>query len=225
MDAVILAAGRGERLRDLTPRFHKPLLPIDGVPLVCRAVDVASEVADRVVVVVAPANAEAISGALGQREVSLIIQRYPLGPGHALLTGLSLCQDERVLVLLSDNVVTLNDVKRVTSLSSTGVGVKYMPRREAHRFTRYVDNLWQERVPLSPYGDDVACWVGPFVGLRGKMWTTLKHVVANTLSEGDDEILIGPHLEDFMGDDYRQVPVDSYDVGTLESYPKGGTTK
>ncbi|MDQ4019206.1 MAG: sugar phosphate nucleotidyltransferase, partial [Actinomycetota bacterium] len=34
MDAVVMAAGEGRRLRPLTERWAKPVLPIDGRPVV-----------------------------------------------------------------------------------------------------------------------------------------------------------------------------------------------
>jgi MurNAc alpha-1-phosphate uridylyltransferase len=43
--AVVLAAGRGERLRPLTDLRPKPLCPVDNVPLLASALDVAAEVA------------------------------------------------------------------------------------------------------------------------------------------------------------------------------------
>src|SRR5439155_6065615 len=36
MDAVVMAAGEGRRLRPLTERWAKPVLPIDGVPILAR---------------------------------------------------------------------------------------------------------------------------------------------------------------------------------------------
>lgn len=225
MDAVILAAGRGERLRDLTPAFHKPLLPIDGVPLVCRSVDLVENVADRVVVVVAPANAEAISGALGSRDVFMVVQREPTGPGEALFQGLQLCLEQTAMVLLSDNVVSQNDVERILQTGTTCVGTKYMPRADAVRFTRYEDHRWIEKEPLTPYGEDVLCWVGPFVGHRRKMLDKFASLNRQTPPYRTGETLIGPYLGEFMLDDWETVLVDSYDVGTLASYPAGGKIK
>ena len=39
MKAMILAAGRGERLRPLTDTTPKPMLPVDGKPLLERHIE------------------------------------------------------------------------------------------------------------------------------------------------------------------------------------------
>lgn len=225
MDAVILAAGKGERLRDLTPAFHKPLLPIDGVPLVSRAVDLAHVAGvDRPVVVVAPSNADIISRVLGKRDVALVIQREPRGPGDALLTGLMHrtrpTLSDRVLVLLADNVSTDADVAAVAE-EKTAIGVKKISWQDAQRFTRWEDGHWIEKIPLGPGHHSRLCWVGPFVGWRENMETALIHAQPSE----NDELLIGPLLSAFMlGDIGPIVEVSSYDVGTLATYPKNGVT-
>lgn len=223
MDAVILAAGRGERVQDIAPAFHKPLLPIDGTPLVCRAVDLALEAGVHTpVVVVAPSNAEAISGALGDRQSQLIIQREPRGPGHALMIGLSVhprphCVSDRVLVLLSDNVVSNADVNAV-SACTTAIGTKKIERREAHRFTRFENNEWVEKKSIGKLdGLPFECWVGPLVVWRSNTVRALQLVCREF--DGDGEVLIGPYLRSFMHiGSHTLVPVSSFDVGTIESY-------
>lgn len=224
MDAVILAAGRGERVRDLAPEFHKPLLPIDGTPLVCRAVDLALEAGVHTpVVVVAPSNAEAISGALEDRSAQLIIQREPRGPGHALLVGLSVYPRgahraaDRVLVLLSDNVVSRADVEAV-SACETAIGTKKIERREAHRFTRFENNEWVEKKSIGKLdGSPFECWVGPLVVWRSNTVKALQLVCEEF--DGSGEVLIGPYLRSFMTlGNHVLVPVSSFDVGTIESY-------
>lgn len=225
MDAVILAGGRGTRVRDLVPAFHKPLLPIDGVPLVCRAVDLAHAAGvEWPVIVVAPENAEPISNALGsERDVLMVVQRWPNGPGHALMIGLNMrprpVGQERVLVLLSDNVSTVDDVAAVAS-HMTAVGVKTMPRSgEVNRFTRLENGDWIEKVPVFPAGDPVECWIGPFVGWRSNMENVLAVAYDERDRFGGGEMLIGPLLQSFMVHNKNvTVEVSSYDVGTLDAY-------
>lgn len=220
MDAVILAAGRGERVKDLVPAFHKPLLPIDGVPLVCRAVDLALAVGvHQPIVVVAPSNAESIAGALEDRRATLIIQREPLGPGDALLIGLQVRPEvaaDRVLVLLSDNVMTKADIDAVMAFD-TAIGVKKIERYDAGRFTRFENNEWREKVPIDTVnGPPFDCWVGPFVCWRTNTTKKLQHERRKFPS---GELLIGPFLRDFMKlGSHTLVNVSSFDVGTIESY-------
>lgn len=224
MDAVILAAGRGERVRDVAPPFFKPLIEVDGVPLVRRHVQLAIDAGTTTpVVVVAAENAYAIDRALEGLPARLVIQREPLGPGHALLIGLCVEPDpfqssDRVLVLLSDNVVTETDVAKLTGLPYTGVGVREVACAEAYRFTRLEGTRWVEREPLTDETPDpVPCWVGPFVGWRQAMMRTLRDVVGNV-----SEALIGPYLNELTGTYARgravTVPVSSYDIGTPEAY-------
>jgi CTP:molybdopterin cytidylyltransferase MocA len=231
VDAVILAAGRGTRVGELAPPFFKPLLPIDGVPLVCRAYDLARAV-DVVepVVVVAPENAAAIDAALGpNRRAALVVQRQPYGPGHALALGLRVAgSSRRVLVLLSDNVSTVEDVLAVSS-HETSVGVKKFNRDDALRFTWLVDSAaqpgqptWIESKNRRPYlnrtSETVTCWVGPFVGWRPRMETVLQNLL-DDFDPNLGELLIGPYLNLFMIDEKSvTVPVSSYDVGTIDAY-------
>lgn len=223
MDAVILAAGRGERVSSLVPAFHKPLLPIDGIPLVCRAVDLAHGAdVHTPVVVVAPSNAEAIAGALGNRCVSLIIQREPLGPGDALLTGLTVqpqphVVSDRVLVLLSDNVMTKADIAAITAFD-TAIGVKKIPRYDADRFTRFEGNEWREKVPIDKVsGPPFDCWVGPLVCWRASAVKKLRE--ERQKIDGAGELLIGPYLRDMMTlGSHTLVTVSSFDVGTVDAY-------
>ena len=226
MDAVILAAGSGSRMGRMTAPFHKPVLEVNGTPLVQQAVKLALDAGVTVpVVVVAPQNADAISDAIGNLPVTLIVQRVARGPADALRIGLQVTTDRvtahRVLVLLSDNVMTMADVNNVSDpWNVTAVGVRRIPRAEAVRYTRWEDGRWVEKVPFGdPDGPPAECWVGPFVGWRSHMETTLPFICEQALNDGH-EALIGPHLRKFMRypDTCVRVLVSSYDVGTQEAY-------
>lgn len=225
MDAVVLAGGRGSRVAELVPEFHKPLLMADGVPMVSRAVDLALEAGVRCpVVVVSPQNAELIDQALGDRPAFIVVQREPLGPGHALHMGLAatpkpFAASNRVLVLLSDNLTETQDITNVAR-HITAVAVNWVERADAERYTRLQDDgSWVEKVPLDTLdGPPVACWVGPFVGWRDKMTRVLMYALTNRV--GNSEVPIGPFLGRFMYDDDNSevVEVSSIDIGTTKSY-------
>lgn len=218
MDAVVLAGGRGGRLNGVAATWLKPLLPIDGVPLITRAVDAALEYCSHVTVVVAPENVRPISDVLGSRNVTLIVQREPRGPGDALLVGLQVARSERVLVLLADNVLGPRDVAQL--VGEGGVGVRQLPVDQAERFTRYnhAHRRWQEKVPVTTDHIDssklVTCWVGPLVVDAQKA----RGVLARYRSD-EGELLLGPYLSDICAD--RRVLVEARDVGTVETYVGG----
>ena len=218
MDGVILAGGRGGRLNGVAATWLKPLLPIDGVPLITRAVDAAWEFCSRVAVVVAPQNAGAISDVLGPREVTLIVQREPRGPGDALLVGLQVVRSEHALVLLADNVLGPRDVAQL--VERRGVGVRRLPPEQSERFTRFdhVHNRWVEKVPVEANQIDssnlVTCWVGPLVVDSEKA-----HDVLLGCSGVPGELLLGPYLSEICAD--VRTPVEARDVGTVETYVGG----
>lgn len=225
MDAIILAGGRGTRVMELAPEYHKPLLPVDGVPMVTLAVDLAVRAGVTCpVVVAAPANAEAICQALEGRPAVVVVQRRPLGAGHALLLGLQtsprpFVDCDRVLVLLSDNVSSDEDVAKVAA-EPTAVGVKYINREHAFRFARLDDDgRWVEKEPiLNMDGPPIPCWVGPFIGWRNRMTRVLAEAVDQR--KPDEEVYVGPHLGRFMYIETKcpLVPVESLDLGVADEY-------
>ena len=103
MDAVILAAGLGTRLRPYTLETPKPLLPVRGRPILDWALGSLPPAVDRVVVVV-NYLAEQIEDYLRRQtrvpEWAVVRQEEPRGTGDALRS----CRDH----LRSDTFLTLN---------------------------------------------------------------------------------------------------------------------
>lgn len=226
MDAIILAGGRGTRVMELAPEYYKPLLPYKGVPMVRLSVELALNAGvECPVVVVAPANAASICEVLEGLPSFVVVQRQPLGAGHALLLGLQVgspsyfqVRNDRVLVLLSDNVSSDADVQAVMKYK-TAVGVQQIDRRDAFRFARLSDDgRWVEKEKPPYEGAPVySCWVGPFIGWRDDMMYVLSRAVENR--PADSEVYIGPYLGEFMFDgDCHLVPVDSLDLGVADEY-------
>ena len=90
MQAVVMAAGEGRRMRPLTERWAKPVLPIDGRPVIGTLLrDLANAGIERATVVTGHL-AEQVEGLVGDGSafglaVSYVRQPEPLGSADAVL--------------------------------------------------------------------------------------------------------------------------------------------
>jgi NDP-sugar pyrophosphorylase family protein len=111
MKAMLLAAGRGERLRPLTDTMPKCMLPFEGKPLLEHWVDKLHLFGIRDVVINVHHLAEAILDHFGSGERWDIHIQYSreqelLGTSGALHQVKSLFEDEKFLVIYADNQST-----------------------------------------------------------------------------------------------------------------------
>src|SRR3954447_11874917 len=135
MDAVILAAGLGTRLRPHTLATPKPLLPVRGRPILDWALGALPPRVDRVLVVV-NYLAEQIEAYLKtQKQVAAceaVFQREPRGTGDALRS----CRERlrgggSFLVLNGDDLYGAADL---AELASKPAGLLVHPVDEPRRF-------------------------------------------------------------------------------------------
>src|SRR5262245_8239656 len=106
MDAVILAAGMGTRLRPHTLQTPKPLLPIHGRPILDWTLGALPLAVDRVLVIVnyLANQIEAYLKTQSHISQSLAVrQEEPRGTGDALRSCRSHLRSERFLVLNGDD--------------------------------------------------------------------------------------------------------------------------
>jgi bifunctional UDP-N-acetylglucosamine pyrophosphorylase/glucosamine-1-phosphate N-acetyltransferase len=117
MHAVVMAAGEGTRLRPLTERWPKPILPIDGRPVIATLLrELAAAGCERVYVVTGYL-AEQIEELVGDGsgfalEIHYVRQPAVLGSADAVQRALAAGAEPPFLVTAADTVYAPGDVKR-----------------------------------------------------------------------------------------------------------------
>ena len=117
MKAVILAAGRGKRMRHLTETKPKPLLRVGGKTFLDHIFDALPKEVDEVIVVVGY-KANLIRSYLGKRykgkRVVYVKQKSLSGTGHAVLLTKQYFQDptERFFIIYGDELPTKQEIKK-----------------------------------------------------------------------------------------------------------------
>jgi len=180
MDAIVMAAGEGSRLRPLTERWPKPVLPIDGRPVIATLLRELAAAGCTRAFVVTGYRAEQVEELVGDGsgfglETRFVRQPAVLGSADVVLRALAAGAQPPVLVSGADTVFVPGDVGRFLA-SSHGFAGALACRREPppeppHRFAVRVE--------------------------RGRVTRVLDDDPANPLS-GAPLWLLGPELPPFL---------------------------
>lgn len=231
MDIIILAAGKNERLKGIVPPFHKPMLVINGRPLIAQLVEAvqsltklhtAPGVTPRIIIVCAPQNINALTTVLPMIDNMLfVVQREADGVLNAVRTGLSVTTDTTVTLLCADNVIALttwllDPFKRNTTieLDTLYIHGQFMSADTVEQFTYFSHGKWFEKTPV--VGDSSArrfCWLGPLTFNASLMRSAINRYTVDHPSENQS---IGRVLNYYTGE--RQMIVsDALDIGLPEN--------
>jgi len=99
LDVVILAAGKGTRMRSGLP---KVLHPLAGLPLIEHPLRVAQNLSPARTVIVVSHGADEVRAACARRELTFVDQGEPHGTGHAVLVARRAVVSPSILVLPGD---------------------------------------------------------------------------------------------------------------------------
>ena len=101
LDVLVLAAGIGKRLRSKTIKL---LHPVAGRPMVAHVLEAAAELRPRSLVTVIGHQAERMREALGDGATRFVLQREPLGTGHAVLQAARSVDPRGTLLVLNGDL-------------------------------------------------------------------------------------------------------------------------
>ncbi len=122
MDAVILTAGQGKRLRPLTDETPKSLLSICGKPTIEWILESLPATVERVVMVV-HTHADQIRLAVKDPRVFFVDQPDLRGTFSALRVARTAIHTDSFLVLFGDNLYDTQDLARLSQIPAWAMGV------------------------------------------------------------------------------------------------------
>src|SRR5262245_36057213 len=134
MDAIILAAGLGTRLRPHTEKTPKPLLPVRGRPILDWALGALPAVVGRVIVVVHYLGEQIETYLAQQKHVpnfEAVRQHQPPGTGDALRSCRDRLRGGSFLVLNGDDLYGAADL---ATLAQKPAGLLVHPVDEPRKF-------------------------------------------------------------------------------------------
>lgn len=139
MQAIILAAGEGSRMRPLTAYRPKVMLPIAGRPLLEHIVLRARAAGLESFVLVVGYGADSVRSHFGQGRslgvrIDYAVQDRQLGTGHALMAAESQA-DDRFMVLNGD---VLPDVESLQEMAAGGMAVSAIKVDDPKRYGVFV---------------------------------------------------------------------------------------
>jgi glucose-1-phosphate thymidylyltransferase len=136
--AIILAAGEGQRLRPFTVSKPKVMLAVAGKPILQYMVEALAACGIRDIVIVAGYRREQIFDLLGDGAdfgvgIRYVIQERQVGTAHALKQAEALAQDE-FIVLPGDHLIEAETIRDFLPVSPMALLVKQVPEAETVRY-------------------------------------------------------------------------------------------
>lgn len=141
MQAIILAAGEGSRMRPLTSKLPKVMLPIAGRPLLEQIITRAHKSGVDNIILVIGYGADFVRSHFGDGSSSGVsidyaIQKKQMGTGDALMAALDLAED-RFLVLNGDILADIESLKK--TISSGGNAVSALRVSDPSRYGVFLE--------------------------------------------------------------------------------------
>jgi glucose-1-phosphate thymidylyltransferase len=126
--AIILAAGEGQRLKPFTGLMPKVMLPIAGNPILQYVIEALAQNGIRRIVMVVGYRKEQVQDyfSSGQRfgvEIDYVFQPQQLGTAHALRQARDLA-DDRFLVLAGDNIIDPHTIAPLVNAAENTMLIK-----------------------------------------------------------------------------------------------------
>ena len=122
MKAIILAGGRGKRLKPITDYVPKPLVPINNIPIIEWQIKYLKKFGIDEVIVCSGYKTKMIENYLSMKKLGIkikfSIEKSPLGTGGAIKKAGKMIKDDNFIVINGD-VITNIDLKKLIKLPNS----------------------------------------------------------------------------------------------------------
>jgi len=192
--AIILAGGRGKRLRPITDYVPKPLVPLNNIPIIERQIKYLKKFRVKEIIICTGYKTDMIENFLAMKnnlgvKITFSIEKSPLGTGGAIKKAGLLIKDKSFFVLNGDVItnIDLNQlVKKQNSIASielkTKFGIMDIKNDKVIEFRekKEISNLWmnagvyhlqREILKDLPKKGDIERTVFPEYAKKGKLNT------------------------------------------------------
>lgn len=135
---IILAAGKGTRMRSSLP---KVLQPLAGRPLLGHVIETAKKLNADNIITIYGHGGDRVQTAFAQQDIKWVEQAEQLGTGHAVQMTLPVLPQDGVSLILSGDVPCINPVtlqKLLDATTATGIGLVTLTLPDASGYGRIV---------------------------------------------------------------------------------------
>ncbi|WP_312051432.1 bifunctional UDP-N-acetylglucosamine diphosphorylase/glucosamine-1-phosphate N-acetyltransferase GlmU [Acinetobacter schindleri] len=135
---IILAAGKGTRMRSSLP---KVLQPLAGRPLLGHVIETAKKLNADNIITIYGHGGDLVQAAFAEQEIKWVEQAEQLGTGHAVQMTLPVLPQDGVSLILSGDVPCINPVtlqKLLDATAETGIGLVTLTLPDANGYGRIV---------------------------------------------------------------------------------------
>ena len=147
MKAVILAGGRGKRLRPLTDSVPKPLIEVRGKPIIVWQIEWLKSYGINEFIVCVGYLKEKIINYLGDGSeygvrIGYVVERKPLGTGGAIKNAEVFLRNESGFFVINGDIITTINPEELTRLNSRHIGaIALVPLRSPYGIVEFDDDL------------------------------------------------------------------------------------
>ena len=196
MKAIILAGGRGKRLRPITDYVPKPLVPLNNIPIIEWQIRYLKKYGVKEIIICTGYKAEMIENFLAMKnnlgiKIKFSIEKTPLGTGGAIKRAGLAIKDKSFFVLNGDTITNINLnqlAKKQNSIASIELKTKFgIMETKDDKVTKFkekkeISDVWmnagvyhlqKEILQDLPKKGDIEKTVFPDYAKKGKL-TTVK---------------------------------------------------